>query len=96
MGSNGRYYYLDNIPEALAKLQVWLELGKFLERSREVQAQEVVHGRSLEGVKLAGILIIDIRMFKNGESTRRRFTKDHIKSILLLFYETNTFRSRKN
>ena len=60
-----------------------------------MQDQEAAHNMVLEGGKLDGILSKAIQMFKYGDSTGRRSTKEHIKPILLLFYETNPSRSIK-
>ena len=60
-----------------------------------MQAQEAANNKALEGAKLGGILREAIQMFKDGESTGRSFTKDHIKSILILCYKTNPSRSSR-
>ena len=95
MGSIVRYSYFVNDTEALANIQAQFDLRDFLQRSREVQAQNTAHNRLLEGLKLPGILSKYIQMFKDRESTGSIFNKDHIIPILLMCYETNTSSSSK-
>ena len=44
-----RYYVFVNNPEALKNLQAHIELGKFLDRSSDVQAQGAAYNRESEG-----------------------------------------------
>ena len=70
-----------------------LALSLVLVRKRENDASEdkVVKQRT----SLVNILIDAINMFKKGETTKRAFTKNHIKSIIILVFSATVDKSSK-
>ena len=75
----GRYYYFVINPKALEKIQAQLEIGNLLEKASNLQYQEAAYNMPLEKAALDGILRKSIKMYKDEDSTRRSFTKYHIK-----------------
>ena len=84
-----------NYPSRLERMKQKseLSLSLVLGRKRQNYASEdkVVNNRA----SLVPLLIDAVNMFKKGETTKQAFTKDHIKSIIILVFRTTVDKFSK-
>ena len=73
------------------KAELALSLGSAGKRQNDASEDKVVKQKA----SLVTLLIDAINMFKKGEMTKRAFTKDHIKSIIILVFGATVDNSSK-
>jgi hypothetical protein len=73
-------------PKCIKLLEQQLELQHSIGRSEEIRKSSALEKESAEMDKLSPLLSEAILMYKANETSKRGFTKDHIKSILLTVF----------
>ena len=75
-----------NNPKRIELLEQRLELQRSIGRSEEIRMSSALEKDLAEMDKLSPLLFDAIAMYKANETTKRGFTKDSIKSILLTVF----------
>ncbi len=75
-----------NNPKRIKLLEQRLELQHSIGRSEEIQKSSAIKKELAEMDKLSPLLFQAIVLYKENETTKRGFTKDSIKSILLTVF----------
>ncbi len=75
-----------NNPKRIKLLEQWLELQRSIGRLEEIRKSSAIKKELAEMDKLSQMLFQAIAMYKANETTKRGFTKDSIKSILLTVF----------
>jgi hypothetical protein len=75
-----------NNPKRIELLEHWLELQRSIGRLEEIRKSSALEKDLAEIDKLSPLLFDAIALYKANEATKRGFTKDSIKSILLTVF----------
>ncbi len=75
-----------NNPKHIELLEQRLELQRSIGRLEEIQKSSTIKKELAEMDKLSPLLFQAIAMYKANETTKRGFTKDSIKSIILTVF----------
>ncbi len=75
-----------NNPKRMERLEHWLELQCSMGRSDEIRKTTVLEKELTEKDKLYPLLSEAVTMYQSKETSKRGFTKDSIKSILLTIF----------
>ena len=75
-----------NDPSSLERMKQNVELAFSLGLARKLQNDASEDNLMKQKASLVTLLIDAINTFKKGETTKRAFTKDHIKSIIILVF----------
>ncbi len=75
-----------NNPKHIEQLEHWLELQRSMGRSDEIRKMTALEKDLAEKDELSPLLSKAIAMYHAKETSKRGFTKDSIKSILLTFF----------